>query len=324
MYNNMINGWKNMEKKNIIGYYDYYYDKHEYSRIGKGSGTIREEILPSDVQKFFHNDKRCPFCSSQLENVFLGIRSEPKGGDLYESGKIYECKNCGWWTYKFRVSEDADLIDEVRSYYTDSRYYGIMKSYNITDKELPIEVLSAELKKKPDILYDINPYKLEELSQEILKGVYDCKVNHVGKTGDGGVDLLILEADEPILVQVKRRKNPNHVELVKGVREFVGTLFIEGQRKGIYISTAKRYSKGSKETAEKLIRNRKLDYFELIDYDKLCSLMGNINEKKPWSSLVDYFYKCKNSKICDNEIEIRKYKEELDLIYSYMPSKSNK
>ena len=29
---------------------------------------------------------------------------------------------------------------------------------------LPIEVLTDELKKKPEILYDINPYKLEELS----------------------------------------------------------------------------------------------------------------------------------------------------------------
>lgn len=303
-----------MKQNDIIGYYDYYFDKYEYSRIGKGSGEIRVDAPPNDVQKFFYNDKVCPFCGTPLENVFWGARSEPRGGDLYESGKVFECKNCRWWTYKLQVSEDTDLIDEVRSYHTDSRYYGIAKSYNITDKTLPLEVLSEELKKKPDILYDINPYKLEELSQEILKGVYDCKVNHVGKTGDGGVDLIVLESDEPIMVQVKRRKNPNHVELVKGIREFVGTLFIKDQRKGIYISTAKRYSKASKEVAEELIKNRKLDYFELIDYDKLYSLIGNIEEKKPWSGLVEYFYRCENAMVFDSEEEIRRYNEELDLL----------
>ncbi len=49
-----------------------------------------------------------------------------------------------------------------------------------------------------------------------------------------GKDLIVLESDSPILVQVKRRKNPDHVELIKGVREFVGTLYIENERKGIY------------------------------------------------------------------------------------------
>mgnify|MGYP003302050554 CR=1 FL=1 len=162
-----------MRMDKIIGYYDYYYDEYEYSRIGKGSGKLLVDKSPNDIQKFFYNDKVCPFCGKALKKVFLGFRSEPRGGDLYERGLVLECQNCKWWTYKHRFSEDTDLIDEVRSYYTDSRYYGITKSYNIADKMLPIEILTAELKKKPDILYDINPYKLEELSQEILKGIYD-------------------------------------------------------------------------------------------------------------------------------------------------------
>lgn len=296
-----------MKKNNIIGYYDYYYDKHEYSRIGKGSGEIRVDTPPNDVQKFFYNDKVCPFCGTTLKKIFLGIRSEPRGGDLYERGLVLECQKCKWWTYKYRFSDDADLVDEVRSFYIDERYYGITKSFNIDDRMLPIEVLTEELKKTPELLYDINPYKLEELAQEILKGVYDCEVYHVGKTGDGGKDLIVLESNEPILVQVKRRENPNHVELIKGVREFVGTLFIEDKRKGIYISTAKRYSKGSKDVAKGLINNRKLDYFELIDYDKLCSLIGNIKEKKHWSRLVKSFYENQNAGVYDSEEAICKF-----------------
>lgn len=299
-----------MEKAALTGYYDYFYDEYQYSRIGKGQGELYVNKSPNDIQKFFYSDKVCPFCGTILKKVFLGICSVIMSRDLYQRGLVLECQNCKWWTYKYHFSEDTDLINEVQSYCTDARYYGIVKSYNIADKEIPIEVLASELKMKPKILFDINPYKLEELSQEILKGVYDCEVYHVGKTGDGGTDLIVLESDEPILVQVKRRENPNHVELVKGVREFVGTLFIEDKKKGIYITTAKSFSKGSKDIAKKLLETRKLDYFELVDYDRLCYLIGNIEEKKHWSKLVEYFYEMENASIYDSEKAITDFEGE--------------
>lgn len=299
-----------MKNDAIIGYYDYYYDEYEYSHIGEGHGTLRVDKKPNDVQKFFYSDRVCPFCSTELKKVFLGYNSSPRGGDIFEKGQVLECPNCNWWTYKLRFLEDTDLVDSVKAYYSDARYYGITKSYNVSDKMLPIEVLATELRKKPDILYDVNPYRLEKLSQEILKGVYECDVHHVGKTGDGGTDLVVLESDEPILVQVKRRENPNHVELVKGVREFVGTLFIENKRKGIYISTAKSFSKGAKEVAEKLLDNRQLDYFELVDYDKLCSLVSYVQDKKPWRDLVEYFYAKGDADVYDTEEAIKKREQE--------------
>lgn len=261
---------------NIIGYYDYYYDEYNYAYVGKGAGKLLVDKEPNDIQKFFNNNNVCPFCSTKLEKVFLGYYSEPRGRDIFEKGEVLECPKCNWWTYKTRFLEETDLDDSVQALYWDAKYYGISKKYDISDKMIPIEALTMELKKKPEILYGINPYKLEQLSQEILKGVYDCEVHHVGKTGDGGIDLIVLESNEPILVQVKRRENPEHVELVKGVREFVGTMFIENRRKGIYISTAKSFSKGAKDVTEKLLNDRKLDYFELIDYDKLCSLIDNL------------------------------------------------
>ena len=178
--------------------------------------------------------------------------------------------------------------------------------FNIDDKNLPIDVLTSELQKRTDLLYHIDPYKLEELSQSILKGIYDCQVHHVGKTGDGGIDLIVLDGDEPILVQIKRRQNPNHVELVKNVREFVGTLFIEGKRRGIYISTADKFSKGSKETADKLLRQRKLDYFELIDYQKLCSLIKtSTSSNNIWQTLVEPFYTNPTAHYYDTEDSIQ-------------------
>lgn len=278
-----------MAKKEIIGYYDYYYDEYEYTRKGKGKGEVYVDKPANDIRKMFYGDKLCPFCSTKLEKVFLGIQSAPRDRDLFFEGRVFECPKCGWWTYKTHFSDAIDSYDEIHDICTDKRYYAITKSYDISDKQIPIEILTAELKKKTDLIYDIAPYKLEELAQSILRGVYDCEVHHVGKTGDGGKDLIVLESDSPILVQVKRRQNPDHVELIKGVREFVGTLYIENERKGIYITTAKRFSRGCEGVKKVLLDNRKLDYFEFVNYDKLCYWLGEKEEEKRWKKLVSEF-----------------------------------
>ncbi len=294
-----------MRTDKIIGYTDYYCDEYEYSKLGPEKENLIVDKQPNEIQRFFATETSCPFCGTELKKVFEGYYSCPRGADLFERGYVYECPRCSWWTCTLRFSEEHDLIDGVHSINTETKYYAVAKKYNISDKSLPIEILTKELIKRPKILYGINSYKMEELAQEILRGVYDCEVHHVGKKGDGGIDLLVLESDDPILVQVKRRENPEHVELVKGVREFVGTLFIENKRKGIYISTAKEFSRGSREVANRLLSNRQLDYFELIDYDKLCSLMGDLKKEKYWRRVVDYFYKKSDASIYDNEEAIK-------------------
>ena len=90
------------------------------------------------------------------------------------------------------------------------------------------------------------------------------------------------------------------------MREFVGTLFIEGKRRGIYISTADKFSKGSKETADKLLRQRKLDYSELIDYQKLCSLIKtSTSSNNIWQTLVEPFYTNPTAHYYDTEDSIQ-------------------
>lgn len=177
---------------------------------------------------------------------------------------------------------------EIVTSYNENIYYSsIVKSFDLNDKELPLDVLYAEMCKNEKIIYDINPYKLEQFTQSVLSDFFDCEVKHVGRTGDGGKDLIVVQSDEPILVQVKRRENPNHVELIKGVREFIGTLFIDGAKKGIYVTTAKKFSKGCEKISRQLLESGKLDYFNLIDCDSLLSML-NLNKvsKKTWDKFT--------------------------------------
>lgn len=150
---------------------------------------------------------------------------------------------------------------------------------------------------------------MEKLCTDIFRGIYDCEVHHVGMSGDGGKDIIILEANDPILIQVKRRQNPEHVEIVKGVREFVGTMFIEDVKKGIYISIAKTFSKGSEETKKDLLSNRKLEYFEFVNYDKLKILIGNMETKKNWHKLVENFYQDEYMKIYDTDESLSEFRK---------------
>ncbi len=112
------------------------------------------------------------------------------------------------------------------------------------------------------------------------------------------------------MVQIKRRQNPSSVELVKGIREFIGTLFIEDRRSGIYISTAERFSAGAKNTVTNLLNQRKLDYFKFIDYDKLCSLIDTTLPAVPrWKEFVKFFYEDPQAHYYDTEEKINELNE---------------
>lgn len=316
-----------MEKQTITGYYDYYVDKYEYTNK---NGSIIIDKPASDVVRFFSTKNRCPFCNTQLETVFVGTKTATLGNELVLNGEVFECPKCTWWMYNSKFSDSDDCFDSVHAVHTNSKYYGIAQSYDIKDKELPINVLNIELAKRPELVYKIHHRKLEELAQDILKGVYNCEVKHVGQTGDGGIDLIILDSDTPILVQVKQRQNPEHTELVKGVREFVGTLFIEDQRKGIYLSTAKKFSKGSTDVAKRMIDSRKLDYFELIDYDILERLILARPSEKIWKSLVQPYYESSGiarSVIFDTPEKIARHKVDcknfLREFRNFIPHKKN-
>lgn len=42
-----------MNNSEIIGFYDYYYDQYDFSRIGNGSGKLYVDKPANDIQRFF-------------------------------------------------------------------------------------------------------------------------------------------------------------------------------------------------------------------------------------------------------------------------------
>jgi HJR/Mrr/RecB family endonuclease len=275
--------------KILFDYSTSYKDTHEYDQVGPYNNVVVTDYKkPINGEIFFGKHDYCPFCKMQIPNVFHNLRTNTIGVELVLYLDVWECPNCGWWSSLQQFSEEEDWLDKISTKNWDTHYHGILKKYKVSDKLVPISTLIMELEKKKDILYNINPYKLEEMAQHVFSAYYNCKVEHIGKTGDGGIDLLIIDSDDPILVQVKRRTSAEHVELVAPIREFVGAMFLKNSQKGIYLSTASHFSKGSLEIQNTLLRERNFELFELIDFDKFIKMMNVLKKDhyKPWYKIV--------------------------------------
>ena len=156
------------------------------------------QIDPTGGRNWLKSPTECAYCRSVLSNEVEPNEIEPKSGSSLF--RVATCNRCGWW---FSI-EDADDCNAGHA----SVCCGILKEFDLSSADVPLQVLTNELPKRLDALNSVHPNRMEDYVAEVLKGVHDCEVRQLGYTRDGGIDLLILESDRPIAVQVKRRASP--------------------------------------------------------------------------------------------------------------------
>jgi restriction endonuclease Mrr len=138
-------------------------------------------------------------------------------------------------------------------------------------------------------LYEVHPRKLEELVASVFGAHFDCHVEHVGRSNDGGIDLVVVDSDNPLLVQVKRRKHESHVEGPDLVREFIGAVYMKGADRGAIVSTARRFSPSAQENARRVTTHRNFKQFDLINFDRLRDMLRLTppTDPDPWRKHVE-------------------------------------
>jgi restriction system protein len=276
-----------MSKVNL-NYGDYLVDSYEYDLKGNVDNQIKHDIkLPKEYQRYVKKMGYCPFCREKINRVYDNFRHTTLGVDFFESINVWEC-DCGFWEAISKFSEEKDLIDELDSKCWEHKTYSIIASVQDLVKEKAVKQLINEIKQDNSKLYSVEPTRFEQIAQYVFSSYFNCEVEHVGKSHDGGVDLLIINSDKPILVQVKRREKAKSVESVSTVRDLLGAMYIRGNFKGIILSTAKSFSKPSQVVIEDLKFEKRLEYFELFDFPKFCSLLEitNLTRKKNWEFLL--------------------------------------
>lgn len=267
-------------------------DYREYVLESASSGLVNFVEQENNAALFKHNSM-CPFCKIKIDNkvYFKTKKSYPEWlfGSFAESETVIQCPKCGWWEYEYKNSSDA-ILDGIRA--SDVKYASaIIKKFDDDSVEIPINILRSYIEKNPETIYSIDAHKMEDLVRSVFKDFYpSCEVKSFGKTHDGGKDGIIINADgTQTLIQIKRRTNSNSIESVCGIRELVGVAAVENSVNGcIFVSTADHFSKDAKQFANKAIKSKIVDKFDLIDYKSFIEILGISNDKMPslWENLL--------------------------------------
>ena len=236
----------------------------------------------------------CPYCQGalrahnlnrRLRGTFrqrlwtashLGISSDEARGVI--------CTHCGWWFVE-RARDDSGPVGAVAVEYTFA--IGLLQRTTVGEYGGPIEGLRTYLAAHPDCLTSAEPVKVEQLVTSALRDIFDrAEVRHVGRSGDGGVDVVIARGGvaKPIVVQVKRRASTDAREGVEAIRELHGVMFRDKLSRGMVVSTASRFTAGalaeSRRVRHRLVRYR-MDLLNRRDVAELLAL-PTTTSAAPW------------------------------------------
>lgn len=250
-------------------------DYSEYIRRTGNHGVINFKSSDYNVD-LFNENSICPFCNKKIDHiVFQKQKSDtPKWlfGTFIQMEYVVQCKDCGWWEYRYMNQSDA-IVDGIRA--SDLEIVtSVLKKYEDSSKTVPIQTLNKYIFNHPDKIYEINDKKMEELVQSVFSDYYNCHVELVGKSHDGGKDLILVDSDAPSFVQVKRRMSPTKVEAVSGIRELLGaTILSDNAKSCIFVTTADHFSKPALTAAKKAVEKHLVEKFDLIDCKSFLNMM---------------------------------------------------
>jgi restriction system protein len=233
----------------------------------------KKELLPSGKQPVM--DNRVGWAKTYL--LKAGLLISEKRGFVKISSKGLEVLKQNPPKINVKFLEQFPEFIEFRTIKKETSSESIEINKNEISSATPTELiedgfnsinasLAQELLKN---LREMDPYKFEEVVAELLSAMGYGVSQVTKKSGDGGIDGFVNQDKlglDRILFQTKRYKEENSVT-AKEVRDFVGSLELEGVNKGIFITT----SKFPKDTSNILKRTPKS--IILINGTKLAKLM---------------------------------------------------
>jgi restriction system protein len=254
----------------VFDYSEYVEDSESFSPSG--------ERPPRDVP-LFANSGWCPFCRAGAKQV-ADESDERFVSAIDEQGKYrcaWQCR-CGWWQARYRdYHYDSGMYWDHRAVRS-----AILRRYVPSDSDVPIRALRQALLQRPELIDSVRKNKAEELVGSIFRDNFDCEVRLVGRSGDGGIDLILVLSDKEVLVQVKHRDKGSHAwraEPVSTVREFLGALRLAQGRYGILVTTAQHFTAGAIQAAAKAVTIQDVQQYDLVDGPELFRTLSLVNNK---------------------------------------------
>ncbi|MDT3669114.1 MAG: restriction endonuclease [Aromatoleum sp.] len=262
----------------------------EYVRADAFADPSPDSLSKPEIYKLFDeaNTSTCPFCKSSTnrshENSLNENPSWLGGGCHYVNEYVSCCSECGWWrihTYKETDGDIKGISTIVKN--------AVLKKYDLHSKDVPIRTLQKYLRQNFDDVIHIHDSQMEKLVQSVFSEHFSCEVEHVGKSHDGGIDLILVQSDSPTVVQVKRRRSLSHVEGVSGIRELIGATLLKGSRNCIYVSTCSKFSDPCNEAAAQAVDLGILESYTLYDFSRFSDVLKltKSSNPEPWRKFLE-------------------------------------
>lgn len=160
--------------------------------------------------------------------------------------------------------------------------HALQTEFELGSTTLPIDMLQKHLLRRWEDRKLISAQQAEDLVASLLQEHHGGRVIRTtanANAADGGIDLyLSLEDDGSLLraVQVKRRITTD-IESVKEVRNFVGAMVLYGVDRGIFVTTASRFSKVAR-SVQGIAKDAKFKLeLDLIDGEQLFEMLHATN-----------------------------------------------
>ncbi|MNL15071.1 Restriction endonuclease [compost metagenome] len=246
-----------------------------YQRRGHNAVSCEKEFKAAQ-KKIAQNS--CPNCRSPLTQVEDYDNSDQ---DIVSFGSVDVCTDCNWWSALKTFIDGHD--EDENALITTRIFFSVLKKYKISDKDPTLEFVDRELRKNPDVIAKMNKTAFEKYMQDILREHYCKKVLHVGRSCDGGVDLLMIDDEERTLVQVKNRML-HKSEGSPVVRDLLGAMVQKNTFNGLILSTGRHFTKEAVKTAEEALSHGKVQKIEFKNCQEILEMINVVSEKReePW------------------------------------------
>lgn len=194
-----------------------------------------------------------------------------------ESLRLLLCPTCGWWHLNrlSSVIPDGEGKPIIANWW--ELHHAVLTEIDLRAADLSTEDLRRHLARHWNDRKHLTAQGAEDVVAEVLRDHYGGDIQRFSAnayTRDGGIDLVIASKEGAIqrVVQVKRRLTEDP-ESVRDVRDFIGAMVLDGADKGVFVTTASRFTTPAAAISKNLNLGKHKIELELVDGERLLELL---------------------------------------------------
>lgn len=257
----------------------------DYSEVLAQANFYGLNSAKDSHELYFGESGHCIYCKIAMDSVHCRNIVDTQainGAAWHRIEKVWACKQCGWWEHLYHsFLESSDGFEQFKDW-ESRKNSAILKTFDIDSNLIPINTLENYLIKNSDEIVHIHHRKMEELVASIFSSHYACTAKVVGRSNDGGIDIILIDSDKPIAIQVKRRKKLKTSESVAPIRELIGAALLQDSKDCIFVTTAAKFTNSAVCARNLALSKKAVNSYLLFNREEFIDVLKlNTTNTKP-------------------------------------------